>query len=142
MTVKWKLQARNEMARARKALRAAEALLGMDLLEDAVSRAYYAVLHAARAALATDEKAPKTHSGVLAMLGERLVKTGMIEVEYSRIFSVEQDDREFCDYVSSFRMGRDKAELRIREAGKFVDRIERYLKEQKNGKGSGRVGKI
>jgi hypothetical protein len=64
MNVNWKAQAGNELARARKSLRAAKTLLDEDLLEDAVSRAYYAVLHAAKAALAKEEMAPKTHSGV------------------------------------------------------------------------------
>jgi hypothetical protein len=46
----------------------------------------------------------------------------------------EQDDREFCDYESSFRIGREKAELRVREATQFVERIERYLRGQKKQK--------
>ena len=42
--------AQKELARARKASRAAETLLEHQLYEDAVSRAYYAVLHASKAA--------------------------------------------------------------------------------------------
>jgi uncharacterized protein (UPF0332 family) len=37
-----------EMIRAKKALEAAKTLLGIQLYEDAVSRAYYSVLHAAK----------------------------------------------------------------------------------------------
>jgi uncharacterized protein (UPF0332 family) len=44
-------QAKKELARANKALRAAKMLLENQLYEDCVSRSYYAVLHAAKAAL-------------------------------------------------------------------------------------------
>lgn len=44
-------QVEADWRRASKALLAAEMLLDNDLPEDAVSRAYYAVLHASRAAL-------------------------------------------------------------------------------------------
>jgi len=44
-----------ELTRAKKALLAVKTLLEKELLEDCVSRAYYAVLHAAKAALALSE---------------------------------------------------------------------------------------
>lgn len=47
-------KAQKELTRARKALLAAQTLLENQLYEDCVSRAYYAVLHAAKAALATE----------------------------------------------------------------------------------------
>lgn len=43
-----------ELTRAKKALSAAKALLEYQLYEDCVSRAYYAVLHAAKAVLAIE----------------------------------------------------------------------------------------
>ena len=131
MTPNWNKTVEAEMTLAQKALKAAQLLLKRAFLEDATSRAYYAVLHAARAALAAQATAPKTHAGVMRMLGEQLVKTGHIEAEYSRMFSAAQDARKFCDYVSSFQMSPDKAELRVHDAARFVERIERYLKDRK-----------
>ena len=46
--------ARAEAARGDDALRAAEALLGLDLPNDAVSRAYYAAFHYGRALLLSE----------------------------------------------------------------------------------------
>ena len=46
-----------------RALRAAEALMREELEEDSISRAYYAMLHAVRAALYLHGAAPKTHNG-------------------------------------------------------------------------------
>jgi len=131
MTTDWNREAKSEMTRSHDALDAAELLFKAHMLESAVARAYYAVFHAARAALATRKQAAKTHSGILRAFGKELVKTGCIEAEYARIFSAEQEDREFCDYDASFKIPRDTAELRIQEAHEFVSRIQRYLEDTK-----------
>jgi len=62
--------ARNEAALGDDALRAADALLGLGLPNDAVSRAYYAAFHYARALLLTEGLEPKTHRGVVDLLIE------------------------------------------------------------------------
>lgn len=54
-------QADLEIARAEKAAEAAETLFQKELYEDSVARAYYAVLHAAMAALANKGVSPATH---------------------------------------------------------------------------------
>ena len=51
-----------ELIRAKKALLAAKTLLENQLYEDCVSRSYYAVLHAAKAALATKDIEPVSHT--------------------------------------------------------------------------------
>ena len=79
--------AQKELARARKAWRAAETLLEHQLYEDAVSRAYYAVLHASKAALATIDLYPDSHRSVRRMFGLHLVKTNLIEREYATILT-------------------------------------------------------
>jgi uncharacterized protein (UPF0332 family) len=134
MTANWVETTVDEMNRARKALKAAETLLDSELYEDAVSRAYYAVLHAAKAALARRQHGPKSHRGVKQVFGKLLVKNGPIEVEFARVFTEEQDCREFCDYKADFHMAENDARRKIEDAAKFVARIERYLKEQKNSK--------
>jgi len=52
-----------ELTRAKKALLAAKTLLEKGLFEDCVSRAYYAVLHAAKAALFVTGIEPDTRNG-------------------------------------------------------------------------------
>ncbi|TFH13005.1 MAG: HEPN domain-containing protein [Lentisphaerales bacterium] len=88
------------------------------------------MFHAARAALATRGRSARTHSGILRIFSKEFVKTGLIEAEYARVFSAEQEDREFCDYDASFRITKDTAQSRIQEANEFVERIERFLKER------------
>ena len=119
--------ARKEMDRARKSLRAAQILLGYELHEDAVSRAYYAVLHASKAALATVNIFPTSHQSVRRMFGLHLVKTDRIEREYATILTSEQEDRELSDYDITISLEKDRASQRVNDAQRFVDRIECYL---------------
>ncbi len=67
-----KENAAREAALGDDALRAAEALLALQLYNDAVSRAYYAAFHHARALLLLDGLEPKTHRGVFALLERHL----------------------------------------------------------------------
>jgi uncharacterized protein (UPF0332 family) len=52
-----------------RSLRAADLLVREGYREDAVSRAYYAILHAAKAALFGHDVATASHAGVRRMFG-------------------------------------------------------------------------
>ena len=67
-----------ELEAAREALRAAEALLGLGLLRDASSRAYYAAFHGARAMLMSRGLQAKTHAGLLHVVNDQLVRGGAV----------------------------------------------------------------
>jgi len=116
-----------ELTRAKKALSAAKALLEYQLYEDCVSRAYYAVLHAAKAALAIEGIEPQSHLAVRRMFGLNLVKTGKIEKDFARILTKEKEDREIGDYDIHIEIEQDTAEKRVADAEKFIQRIEQFL---------------
>jgi uncharacterized protein len=123
--------ATRELDRARKSLQSAKTLLENALYEDAISRAYYAVLHASKAALATIDIFPATHRSVRRMFGLHLVKTKVIEREYALIFTAEQEDRELSDYDVGIVIEKDRASQRVNDACRFVERIERHLESIK-----------
>jgi len=116
-----------ELIRAKKALLAAKTLLENQLYEDCVSRAYYAVLHAAKAALAIKDIEPESHNAVKRMFGLHLIKTGEIEKDFAKILTAEQEDRAIGDYNIYIEIEQDRALKRVRDAEKFVDRIDKYL---------------
>jgi uncharacterized protein len=116
-----------ELTRAKKALQAAKTLLENQLYEDCVSRAYYAVLHAAKAALVTVGIEPESHYAVRRMFGLHLVKIGKIEKDFAKILTAEQEDREIGDYDIHIEIEQDTASKRVLDAEKFVQRIEKYL---------------
>lgn len=116
-----------ELIRAKKALLAAKTLLENQLYEDCVSRAYYAVLHAANAALATKDIEPESHNAVKRMFGLHLIKTGEIEKDFAKILTAEQEDRAIGDYNIYIDIEQDRAHKRVLDAERFVERIEKYL---------------
>ncbi len=116
-----------ELLRAKKALSAAKALLEFQLYEDCVSRAYYAVLHAAKAALALEGINAQSHVAVRRRFGLNLVKTGKIEKDFAQILTKEKEDRDLSDYNIHIEIDRDTAEKRVIDAEKFVKRIEKFL---------------
>jgi len=77
---------------------AAKTLLETGFYEDAVSRPYYAVLHAAKAALLTRDIAAESHAAVRRLFGKELVQPGVLEKEWALILAQTQDERALADY--------------------------------------------
>lgn len=119
-----------EWRRAALAQAAAEALLDARLPEDAVSRAYYAVLHAARSVLFAHETVPRTHRGVRRLFGRELVDTGEIEPEWAKILARLQDRREDADYDAGVRIEQDQARELVDQSIRFIDRMGEYLTQK------------
>jgi len=120
-------QAKKELARAAKSLQAARMLLENQLYEDCVSRSYYAVLHAAKAALIKIGVEAKSHQAVRRMFGLHLVKTEQIEKHFAEILTAQQEDREIGDYNIYLNIEKDRASKRVLDAEKFIKRIEKFL---------------
>jgi uncharacterized protein (UPF0332 family) len=97
----------------------------------AINRAYYAIFYAANALLATQGIARGKHSGVVAAFREHFVKPGLIEVEYSRIYGRVMDDRRASDYEIEVPVETEAAEKDLSDAQRFVERVERLLKQEK-----------
>ena len=76
-----------EWRRAVKPLGAAEVLMHSGYPEDAVSRCYYAVLHAAKSALFVHDVATASHAAVRRMFGLHLVRSGEIERQWAAALS-------------------------------------------------------
>ncbi|MBI3994791.1 MAG: HEPN domain-containing protein [Nitrospirae bacterium] len=119
-----------ELVRAEKSLKAANVLLDKDLLEDALSRTYYAILHSARAVLLAEGVKVKSHKAVRRLFGQHLVKTGKLEPRYASILAEEQDDRYLADYNVIFLPEKEQVEKRVRDADEFLRTMKRFLKNK------------
>lgn len=69
------------LAQAAECIEDAQVLLDHDRLAAVVTRAYYAMFHAATAALLGEDVRRSSHRGLLSVFGERLVKTDRIDRE-------------------------------------------------------------
>lgn len=121
-------QIRAEWNRAAKAHGAAKTLLETGFYEDAVSRAYYAVLHAAKAALLTRDIAAESHAAVRRLFGKELVQPGFLEKEWALVLAQAQDERALADYDVELAFSRKVARERVDDAKRFLDRIRTLLK--------------
>ena len=117
-----------ELLRAEKAQDAARSLLEDEFLEDALSRGYYAILHAARAVLLAEGVNVSSHRAVRRLFGRHLIKPGKLTVRLAKILAEEQDDRFLADYDAWFHPERERAEKRVKEAGEFPVAIRAFLK--------------
>jgi len=115
---------------ARQMLDVAEHNLADGFYESSINRAYYAMFYAANAMLATQGLSRSKHSGVIAGFRLHFVKTGFIEIEYGDIYGQVMDDRHISDHDVEAVIEPDRARTDLDDARRFVDRIERYLKEE------------
>jgi uncharacterized protein len=120
---------RAEFTRAMKSLQAAKILQADGLFEGAVSRAYYAVMHAAKSALLLHDRVVESHAAIRRHFGSVLVRTGRIEKEWAAILAKEQDRRIAADYDAGLSMDAESTLQLVEEADRFVERIRRYLGE-------------
>lgn len=123
----------NERAAARHWKRAVASLEGaivlteIELYNDAASRAYYATMHGAEAALATKDILAESHKGVGRMFGKHLVKPGEVEPERSDQLSGNSDLRISADYDIEHDTSRKEAERACDHAEEFLDEIRTQL---------------
>ena len=64
---------KKEISRSEKSLRSAGILLKNNYFEDAISRCYYGVLHAAEAALLVENISISSHKAVRRLFGQHLI---------------------------------------------------------------------
>jgi len=118
---------RKEIERGEKALKSAQLLSENGLYEDAVSRAYYAVLHLAKAALLSQDVRTSSHKGVLAMFGLHLVEKGLIGPDLAKILAKEKEERELGDYDVMIDIDQERAAERVHQAAQFVTSVKSFL---------------
>lgn len=119
---------RQELRRAQESFRAAKRLLEDGLYADAVSRAYYAMLHATKAALLTKRIEVHSHTAALKMLSLHFIKPGLLESTYGKFFKKAQQDRAKSDYEVLVSIDHATAKEHVQAAQRFLTRIRRSLR--------------
>jgi hypothetical protein len=109
-----------EVSRGDDSLRSARLLLNASLLADAVSRAYYAAFHYARALLLTAGEEPRTHGGVDRLLQRDFVREGTIDAKTASLFARLQKFRAEADYTAEFVFTAETAAAELASAESFV----------------------
>jgi len=86
------------------------------------------MFHAASALLNVMQLKFKTHKGTVGLFGNHVVKAGLVEAEYGRMFNDAQDLRETADYKATVGIAKDEAQAAVANAERFVARVKEVLK--------------
>ena len=98
-------------------------------LRSAVDRAYYAMFHAAHAALALKGvEEPKTHKGLMTQFGSEIIKAGHIDKDLARTLWDAYDMRQKGDYDIYADFGEERVKELINRAREFIRAIRGLLK--------------
>lgn len=122
-------EVRGLVERARRSLRSARNVLDDGDNDFAISRAYYAMFYAAKAALLARGVSRAKHSGVIAAFGEVFVKSGALDRAHHDVLRGAFADRGEADYGVAFP-GRDQVERRLIQAGEFVVAVADVLRRE------------
>lgn len=119
--------ARSEFLAARDALTAAQLIAGASLWRDAMSRAYYAVFHAARALVFLAGAEPRSHQGLSDLFGRLVVEKGLMAAHDALALIRLQAYCHQADYAQPFQIAPDEARREIETAREFVGRAGRLV---------------
>ena len=115
--------------RAGEFVSAAEVLLANELPAIALGRAYYAMFHAATAALLTRGVERSSHHALIAAFGQYLVKPGLVEKRYHSYLRDAFVARIDGDYGSFAVTNPEKVAMHIAQARQLIQ-VCRNLCEQ------------
>ncbi len=120
-------RARLWLGLAQEKLEVARELLDLNRFDDVISKAYYVMFYATRAALATRGIELRRHSGAIALLGQEFVRDNQLDVHYVRLLTRAMQAREISDYDPSVRATRQDAEAAVTNAAKFLVAVTEML---------------
>lgn len=122
------------MAKAQRDLRSALLTFEHGDPDAAANRAYYAMYHAASAALMAIGQPrlalAKTHRGVISAFAKHLVQPGHVPSVLSRMIGGGEKDRIIADYTGD-GVGAAVARRLIDDAEVFVSSVGRFIESQK-----------
>jgi uncharacterized protein (UPF0332 family) len=116
----WLELAENKLDHARR-------IFEIGLYDDAVSRAYYAMFYAAKAALLAEGIDLRRHSSAVTKFRELFVITGRVDAEYLRYLGRAQSARERSDYAPFTSLRKEGTEEILNTAGEFIIKIKEIL---------------
>jgi uncharacterized protein (UPF0332 family) len=93
-----------EWRRATESFGAAESCRRDGFYADSISRTYYVILHAAKAALQLRDITSESHAAVKRLFGLHLVQTGLVEAEWEAYIGIGLDARLTADYGASIHL--------------------------------------
>lgn len=116
-----------EWKRARESLGAAWSCQRDGYHADSMSRAYYATLHAAKAALELQGVSAERHTDVRRMFRLHLVEPSLVEAQWLDVIAVASDERIHSDYDVMAVFDAEDSREACQRSEEFLNRIRLLL---------------
>ena len=120
------------MEKAYRSLETAEHEFNRKNIDFCVNRLYYAAFYAVSALLIIKGQSYKKHSAVRVALHRDFVKTGLVPVEYGKLYDALLRDREEADYLAFVDFDREVIKEELDQTGEFIDLFEDLLRNELN----------
>ena len=117
------------LERAEQSIRAAQELTAGGFYDFAASRAYYAAFYAATAALLGQGLDLSKHSGVIAAIHQRFIKTGKLSKDQGKELNWLFELRNVGDYGVTVHVSQPDAARAIQAADSFLQAIKSLLEQ-------------
>jgi uncharacterized protein (UPF0332 family) len=111
------------LEKAEEALASAELELNAGHLNFAVNRLYYACFYAATALLLRDGKQFARHSAVKSEFNRNYVKSGAVDIKWSKFYQQLFDDRQEGDYIPTTTFDVSEVSARLQQSREFLDLV-------------------
>lgn len=115
------------LERAEQSIRAAQQLASGGYYDFAASRAYYAAFYAATAVLLSEGLELSKHSGVIASIHQRFVKTGKLDKEQGKTLNWLFELRGVGDYGVTAHVSRQETEQAVQAAEVFLEAMKSLM---------------
>lgn len=116
------------LEKADRAIAAGESALANGYVEDATSRAYYAMFYVAEALLNERGLHFRKHGGVHSAFGKHFAKTGLLDRRYHRWLLAAFNKRITADYGVDVELSAQEVESMLAQAREFVQAARAFLK--------------
>ncbi len=127
MTPTFEAEVAANLERAEQSVRAAKDLAAKGYYDFAASRAYYAAFYGATAVLLNEGFDFSKHSGVIASIHQRFVKTGKLSKEQGKDLNWLFEIRNVGDYGGTAHVSAPQAEQAIQSAESFLISVKSLL---------------
>lgn len=129
MTTPDQQETQTELKIADEQLQAAQELLARNFFRPAISVTYYAIFHAARAALWSRSRNAKTHRGLAEQFRQEFIVSQQLDPVFLEIMNRGQRQREKADYtVMDVDNAREQAHKIFSDARKFVEKMKEIIR--------------
>lgn len=132
MTLKHEEEIAANLERSEASVAAAKELTSGGYHDFAASRAYYAAFYAATALLLGEELEFSKHSGVIAAIHQRFVRTGKLDEEYGKNLNWLFELRGVADYGVVIHVSRGDAEKAIGTAQEFLAAVKLLMEAEES----------